>query len=312
MSASAYTYSAASALDDPAITSALDDMQEMQTFSFAPQTAVNAVDELEFRDFNQRGADGDASKLDDSASLLGAGGASAGAAGLASVASSHISIVPIDGDNTGADAASASYFSLEYYQQFFDVDADQILHRLLRAFTPWRAFLTPEDSKADLYGPFWLATTLVFLVAVAGNLVSYLAYLPSSKSPVWRYDMQKMTSAASMFYGAISLLPLAASVVLSRLLLVADLSLSKLVCLWGYSLAVFIPVSLLCIIPSDVFHYVVFAVGYAFSCGFLVRQIQPVIPLTAMKPYGYALLGGIAATHFGLVAACKFYFFNFS
>jgi hypothetical protein len=224
--------------------------------------------------------------------------------------------VPIDGGASSSAAGganpNASYFSLDFYRQYFDVDTEQILHRLARAFMPWRPFLTEEDSKADLYGPFWLATTLVFLVGVAGNLVSYLAYLPSDKTPVWRYDMQKLTSAASMFYGAITLLPLAASTVLYRLLSIDELPLSTLLCLWGYSLASFVPVSLLCIIPSDIFHYLVFAVGLAFSAGFLVRQIQPVIPADKMQPYGYALLGGIVAAQFGIIVACKVYFFNFS
>jgi hypothetical protein len=298
-----------SALDDPAVTSALDgDMHEMQTFNFTPQrTTANAVDELEFRDFNQSISEEDA-KLEDSSSLLGVSAMSSGAAAFSGQPSaSHISVV-----SDTAAAESASYFSVEYYQQFFDVDSEQILGRLLRALSPWKPFFLPEDPKADLYGPFWIATTLVFLVAVAGNLVSYLAYLPSSKSPVWRYDMQKMTSAATMFYGAITLLPLAASITLSRVLLVADLALSKLICLWGYSLTAFVPVSLLCIIPSDLFHYLVFAAGFAFSVGFLLKQVYPVIPQAVMKPYGFALLGSIALTHFGLVAACKLYFFNFS
>jgi hypothetical protein len=191
------------------------------------------------------------------------------------------------------------------------VDTDQVLQRLLRALMPWREFLPEEDSKPDLYGPFWLATTLVFLCAVTGNLVSYLAYLPSSDKPVWHYDMQKMTTAASMFYGTVTLLPFVVSMVLTRVLNVATLSVSQLICIFGYSNLVFVPISLLCVIPSDVFHYLVFSLGFAFTSAFLLRQIYPVIPEAARRPYGYALCGGIVVTQLGLVAAQKFYFFKF-
>ena len=36
-------------------------------------------------------------------------------------------------------------------------------------------FFALIKEKPDLWGPFWIATTLVFLLAVTGNFTSYLA-----------------------------------------------------------------------------------------------------------------------------------------
>lgn len=61
------------------------------------------------------------------------------------------------------------------------------------------------------YGPFWIAATLVFIAAAAGNLSSYLAYLRlagTTPDAVWAYDIKKVSLSAVLFYGYISFLPL--------------------------------------------------------------------------------------------------------
>lgn len=54
-------------------------------------------------------------------------------------------------------------------------------------------------ARGVRYGPFWIATTLVFLSAVAGNYASYVSYrrthaqAPSgSDAPAWYYDIDKV------------------------------------------------------------------------------------------------------------------------
>ena len=67
-------------------------------------------------------------------------------------------------------------------------------------------------ARARSYGPFWIAATLVFIAAATGNLSSYLAYLrvasATPDTPVWTYDIKKVTLSAVLFYGYISVLPL--------------------------------------------------------------------------------------------------------
>ncbi len=46
------------------------------------------------------------------------------------------------------------------------------------------------------YGPFWIATTLVFVSAVTGNYASYLSYRSkhaggAASQQVWYYDINK-------------------------------------------------------------------------------------------------------------------------
>lgn len=48
------------------------------------------------------------------------------------------------------------------------------------------------------YGPFWIATTLVFVTAVTGNYASYVSYhhkhaaATGSETQAWYYDIDKV------------------------------------------------------------------------------------------------------------------------
>ena len=73
-----------------------------------------------------------------------------------------------------------------------------------------RAHADPALAHAR-YGPFWIAATLVFIAAAAGNLSSYLAYIRlagTTPDAVWAYDIKKVSLSAVLFYGYISFLPL--------------------------------------------------------------------------------------------------------
>jgi hypothetical protein len=45
----------------------------------------------------------------------------------------------------------------------------------------WAPFFSVGDSKPDLYGPFWLCSTLVLFMAAIGNFASYLEFLPTDQ-----------------------------------------------------------------------------------------------------------------------------------
>jgi hypothetical protein len=51
--------------------------------------------------------------------------------------------------------------SLNTYQQYFDVDTVQVVDRLRRALSVKNEMFFESDMRPDMYGPFWLCTTLV-------------------------------------------------------------------------------------------------------------------------------------------------------
>ena len=76
------------------------------------------------------------------------------------------------------DPSKAPFWSPRRYRPYFDVDTSQVLDRVSHSFLgPFRpSFMAATADSPDLYGPFWVATTLVLVTAVAGNYADYLSF----------------------------------------------------------------------------------------------------------------------------------------
>eukprot|EP00958_Prasinococcus_capsulatus_P025776 scaffold4454_cov411-Prasinococcus_capsulatus_cf.AAC.8 len=109
------------------------------------------------------------------------------------------------------DKSKATFFSVLRYQQYFDVDTRDVVYRIreavlyphrgdfldkvrltgctCRGMTAWRCCLYHSDSwisvSPDLYGPFWIATTLVFVTAAMGNYAVYLSFKSLYQYSIW-------------------------------------------------------------------------------------------------------------------------------
>ena len=68
---------------------------------------------------------------------------------------------PCAGAGSGAQGVSWNPFSLTTYQQYFDVDTVQVVDRLRRALSIQNEMFFENEMRPDMYGPFWLCTTLV-------------------------------------------------------------------------------------------------------------------------------------------------------
>lgn len=127
-------------------------------------------------------------------------------------------------------------------RQYFDVDTVDVQQRLTRALVPFKknpSFAELIASSPDAYGPFWLSTTLVFCLASCSNVASFMDFTGASSE--WAYDFSRLASAYTLVEAFLLGLPLLLWL-LGKYLSV-PMTLSFLVCLYGYSMAVFIPAS---------------------------------------------------------------------
>jgi len=77
---------------------------------------------------------------------------------------------------TASSSSSKRYlWSASFYAQFFDVDTNQVLSRCWAALYPRANFLDILEGNPDLYGPFWIATTVIFILFLGGTINQYLA-----------------------------------------------------------------------------------------------------------------------------------------
>lgn len=103
------------------------------------------------------------------------------------------------------DLVTAKFWTIEFYQQFFDVDTKDVLNRMGNVLLPfvapdflhdrhWHmgnlpggvmpnaisnaaaAFTAGGQKRADLYGPLWISTTVWVTLAIVGNIMGKMAH----------------------------------------------------------------------------------------------------------------------------------------
>ena len=67
------------------------------------------------------------------------------------------------------------YFFKRFLQHYFEIDYDDVKLRIENSLVPLNPnFLEMSQNSPDLYGPFWIYTTLIFVIAAAGSLTKFL------------------------------------------------------------------------------------------------------------------------------------------
>lgn len=210
---------------------------------------------------------------------------------------------------------SAPFWTFEYYQTLFDVDTHQVKSRILGSVVPWprRNFVEVYlRSNPDLYGPFWICATLVFAIAISGNISSFLRH---HGQPKYKYvpDFGKVTMAATAIYSYALLVPLALWGFLTwRNRTIASLvsySFMQIVCVYGYSLSIYIPAVIVWIIPSEGLRWCSIAVALCLSGSVLVMTFWPAIREDKPRII-IAILSVIVILHVLLAVGCKACFFS--
>lgn len=205
-----------------------------------------------------------------------------------------------------------SRFNIKYYRCYFNVDTKDVgmrmLDSLLCAVRP--NFLEKHGESPDLYGPFWISTTIVFLIAVVSN---YIGWQNSggegeAATAAWKYDTDKVTISAALFYGYVGVVGFGIWAVLRWFS--GTVTLANIWCIYGYGLSIFLPISILCAIPSVLVRWVLVGASTLVSGLFILLNLRtPVFETAGAKAVPLYIC--MALLHLGLGLSLKLYFFRY-
>eukprot|EP01065_Artemidia_motanka_P041749 TRINITY_DN5444_c0_g3_i1.p1 TRINITY_DN5444_c0_g3~~TRINITY_DN5444_c0_g3_i1.p1 ORF type:complete len:382 (+),score=89.97 TRINITY_DN5444_c0_g3_i1:77-1222(+) len=193
-------------------------------------------------------------------------------------------------------------WKMGFYQQYFDVDTDDVVHRLLSSFTPWReptylkthgysfaTLNTPDgwfvgegavrpdalpsslSTYPDLYGPLWVTTTLWIVLAVFGHMASMLSFRKTSADDHWSYSLAWSLAGAAVVYGFAVGVPLLLYFVMKCN--GCPVGLLNTCCLYGYSMTPFVVAGALCLIPVTALQWVFVGLAAAVSLASVVMNL---------------------------------------
>jgi len=230
---------------------------------------------------------------------------------------------PLNGANNpidGEQPAKPSPLTIEFYQKFFNVDTMIVFDRIINSIVPRKA--PPDYLKSfigknpDLYGPFWISATLIFSIAITGNIADYLQN--GNLKYEWKYNFHLVSYAATTIYIYSCLIPITLWATFKWSLkpnednLDIDSasytpSLLSLMCIYGYSLSIYIPVSILWMIQYSLVQWILVISAALLSGCVLILILTPAL---RNSKFSLFLIIGIILAHFLLAAGFMLYFFH--
>jgi protein YIPF1/2 len=176
----------------------------------------------------------------------------------------------------------------------------------MNALNPFRAnFLDVLEGNPDLYGPVWIATTVVLILFLAGTINKYLADMGKDH---FEYNFELLSGAAGLIYGYTLVIPSALWLALKYL---GSESANILECLalYGYANIIWLPVAVISWSPIQALNFVFVACGFVWSSVFLMRNLWPVLSGARDMKTSRILAAVLLALHAGLAVAIKILFF---
>jgi len=181
-------------------------------------------------------------------------------------------------DLLGTEKKESSFWKFSYYQSFFDIETIDFLQRLKWSFIPVPGRSTFLDRqirpKPDLYGPFWITFCLVYSTAIMANVASYFNGTSQEKSLT--FNFHRVSLSATAIYSYVFLLPIILWGLIRHFQYTNRYTLLEIICVYGYSLAIFVPISIFWIFDAAWLHWILVIVGIALTGAVLMQVFWPI------------------------------------
>ena len=191
--------------------------------------------------------------------------------------------------------------NLSFLQIYFDFETEEIIKRLIESLIPFnKNFINIVEKKPDLYGPFWIYTTLIFIVASAGSLTKYIQGATNED-----YFQKFIPLAMSIIYGIGFCLPVIIKVLMY--LFGSETSFVLVLNIYAYSFSIYAPIFILCIPLESLQWLLLFYAVLSSTCFLLLNFWKELTKYVDNRKY--FILGVIGIFQISLFFVIKLKFF---
>lgn len=198
------------------------------------------------------------------------------------------------------------FFSLPYYQQYFEVTTEEVLWKVFYALTVvWYKKFKISAQKVDFYGPFWVYATMVFSLAASQNLYSFLSRPEHTR---FKYTIEYVPKAFGVVFVFGFFVPVLVNLLLRGF--GGGIRYSRVVSIYGYSQCVNVLMMLLCAYPNTSSQNFFIAWGALHSSLFVFLCLKEELVRTAEGNLKFVAVAVMASCQLMLVLIYKKYFFG--
>jgi hypothetical protein len=189
------------------------------------------------------------------------------------------------------------------FKRYFQLTSQDFLLRLLNSLIPFNnKFQNLIKLKPDLYGPIWIYSSLILTISATGSLTRTLQGNNNKN-----FFQEFVPIAGVVIYGVGFGLPLLITFLMK--IFGTSLSFVSVICTYGYSFSIFLPISIICVIQLDALQWVALIYAIFSSTSLLVvnyyRQMGDF-----SKSKKILIIAIVLIFQFGLLLFFKLYFFR--
>jgi len=217
-----------------------------------------------------------------------------------------------DKEVTDENEKKYAAWQIEYYQKYFNVNTTEVLKKITQSMIPTfnQNYLhNTIRPNPDLYGPFWITITLIFTIAISGNFVSFMQNFGSDFQ--WHTDFHKVTTSAVAIICYWWIMPVIIHFLLRwRQVEANEFSFIELLSIYGYSLFVYIPISVLWMINISFIQWLLVLAAVLLSGSVLFFTFWPAFKRDSSKPIAIGVMSLVILFHALLGLSFMLYFFH--
>ena len=155
-----------------------------------------------------------------------------------------------------------------WLKKYFQITSKDFFRRILLSIIPFNAkFYEAIENSPDFYGPFWIYTSFIILVSGCGSLTRTIQGKRDTN-----FFQEFVPTAAMLIYCIGFGVPIFLSL-LSKLF-GAKIDIAPVICVYGYSYTVFLPIIVVCSIPNQLLQWILLAYAIFSSTSLIIMNIS--------------------------------------
>ena len=155
-----------------------------------------------------------------------------------------------------------------WLKKYFQITSRDFFNRILLSLIPISPkFYATIENSPDLYGPFWIYTTFIVLVSSCGSLTRTI-----QGNRDQNFFQEFIPTASLLIYFIGFGVPLFLSL-LSKLF-GAKINIVSVICIYGYSYTIFLPIIIVCSIPNQLLQWILLAYAIFSSTSLIIINIS--------------------------------------
>ena len=192
---------------------------------------------------------------------------------------------------------------LTIFKKYFQITSNDFILRFINSFIPFNnKFGNLIKNNPDLYGPIWIYTSLILLISATGSLTRTIQGHNNKN-----FFQEFIPIAGTIIYCVGFGLPIIITFLMK--LFGITLGFVHVICTYGYSFSIFLPMSILCVIQINAIQWVALIYAVFSSTSLLVVNYYKLMgDFSKNKKFSIIII--VLLAQIGLLLFFKLYFFK--